>query len=149
MYRVRNSMRVHSLKYSSEQLVSCKIYEKMHKFDKEDSNNLLCKNVNLPELYGLSWELLGTPWNSDTACGLYTIPMAHLDNVVTSAIPSKNAICTNIKHNYFHQTSNFSSIHSHGKLLYGNMLDVVDVPLFIESIDHLLISSQNFQGKRK
>ena len=43
------------------------------------------------------------------------------------ALQSKKTVCANIKHNgYFHLTSNFRSIHSYGKRLYGHMFDMVD-----------------------
>ncbi len=44
-----------------------------------------------------------------------------------TAAPSKSAVCANIKHNrYFHLTSNFRSIHSRGKRLYGHVFDMGD-----------------------
>ncbi len=44
-----------------------------------------------------------------------------------TAVPSKNAVSANIKHSrYFHQTSNFWSIHYYGKRLYVHMFNAVD-----------------------
>ena len=61
--------------------------------------------------YGNGLELLSLPKN--------------LTN--NSAVTSKNAVSANIKHNgYFHLTSNFRSIHSHGKRLYVHMFNVAD-----------------------
>ncbi len=46
----------------------------------------------------------------------------------TYAVQSKTQYAQYIKHNrYFHSTSNFRSIHSHGKRLYVHMFDMVDI----------------------
>ena len=47
-----------------------------------------------------------------------------------SAKQSKNAVCACIKNSrHFHQTYNFTSIHSHAKKLYFHMIEVVDTAL--------------------
>ncbi len=49
-------------------------------------------------------------------------------NIMPSDPRIKNAVCANIEHNrYFHYTSNFRSIHSHGQKSHGPvMFDTVE-----------------------
>ncbi len=47
----------------------------------------------------------------------------HNETNYCSIVQSKKAVCANIKHSYFHLMSNFKSIHSRGKKLYGHIED--------------------------
>ena len=64
--------------------------------------------------------------NSRSCRQFKSVTMVHRN--LRSAMQSKNAVCANIKHNrYFHLTSNFRSIYSHGKRLYGHTFDIVNI----------------------
>ncbi len=59
-----------------------------------------------------------------------SVDLLKVQVVSTNIVQSKDEVCGNIKHNrYFHSTSNFRLIHSHGKRLYGHMFDIKDIAL--------------------
>ncbi len=59
--------------------------------------------------------------------------MTESDQFYIFALQSKNAVWANMKHSrYFHLTSNFWSIHTHGKKGDVQTFGIVEIPLVME-----------------